>query len=493
MIDRKRAASIFGVSVLILSLVSFGVPVPVVQDGTPDKSESVDAIHPSYEIQMTTTDGYMTQDARALACGGFCVAGVVALTAGTAGTVIGAKYFSASPSDQSSAYYAAENLKDRIQADYSTLNSSYEATRTMAYRVAETSFAEEMANGSSKSQAQAYADQEVEDYLSGVVNDEIVRRNNAYTTTIQRIQNNSGVHMGFGSPSDTMATRNVTLPNDNETEVVLLDGPDDRTFYYVGVAKAPDNNNYTVLFDSSDYDDVTLPIPDPYIYDRYVGIETEVDNEIANFTDSVSEAKYENLSADEIVSPVNQALEWGESYNETGSSGYASALASSLGYAVDETGTVYSVKMPHDSSTWYNGTVYADESTIPNGTITTGKVYNGSDTTAYVATSSGTTTLDKDWKVVEIETRDGESLNATALSTWSRDSLNASAPLTTLEKWKELKEEAESGGIGGGLFSGGGFLPLVPWDSALIDVLVLLGAGYLLVGGRRGGGTVVSG
>jgi hypothetical protein len=482
MIDRRRAVSIFGVSVLILSLVSFGVPVPVIQDdGTPEKSESVDGIHTSYDVEIQTTDGYMTQDARALACGGLCVAGVIALSAGTAGTVIGANYFSSDVTDQSSAYYAAESLKDRIQKDYSTLNSSYEATRTMAYRVAETSFAEAMANGSTKTEAQIAADEAVTEYLADTIEDEFVRRNNAYVSTAKAL----AFEVGWDSPAGTLSSvgyQNVTVfPSSSESRTFnmsYIDISGSRYSWYSDDAIS----SLSVSFSSDSYSTVevqTKMTEFQALSADYADIRGEVSNEIADFTDSVSESQYENLSADEVVSPVNQALEWGEDYNETGSSGYASALASSLGYAVNETGTVYSVKMPASSSTWYNGTVYADESTIPNGTITTGKVYNGTSTTAYVATSSGTTTLDQDWKVVDIETRTGESLNETALSTWSRDELNASAPLETLEKWQELKEEAQSGG--GGVFPGFGGdgplgIPLIAW------LLIALLVGAVVVG-----------
>jgi hypothetical protein len=481
-IDRQRAVSVFGISLLVFSLFAVGFPVPSLeQEGTTNPAEFDGATN--YDVTMTMTDGYMTQDARAILPA--VVVGAVALSAGTAGTVIGKKYFSADSGNQGTAYYSAKSLENRIQTDYSTLNSSVEETRTMMYRVAETSFAEKMANGSSKATAKAYANNEVEDYLSGILEDEFYRRNNAYMSAAHAYNSASGVTFFVESSTQASGTTNssVTLPNGNSTEMVSSNGINMFNLVFI--------QDWQIQTDNSDYPDYSFGgIPKEgwkNLKNRYLSLETEVDSEITNFSNSVSKSQYENLSADEIVSPVNQALEWGESYNDTGSSGYASALASSLGYDVAETGTMYHVKMPDDSSTWYNGTVYADESTLPNQTIETGKIYNGSDTTAYVATSSGTTTLNEDWKVVSIESRTGESLSKTNLSTWSRDSLNATAPLATLKEWQK---EVNTGGSGGGLFGGSS-------SSMLAIIAALLGAGFLLAsrsgddgnGGNGGGDT----
>jgi hypothetical protein len=491
-----RAVFVFGVSALLLSALMFA-PIPTI-DVSDDESQTqnVETVEPeplptstSVEIQLTTTDGYMTQDARAIVPA--VAVGAVALSSGVAGTLIGKEYFSKSAGDDFEAYYLYTNLEDRIKGDLTNIDNSYEPTRTMAYRIAETEFAEEMANGSSKTVAQANATKAVNDYLSKVINDEIVRRNNAYVSTIDSIQSFRTIDVGENIDGFTRKNE-MSLPNGstvNATETRA--GGTGGTFYGFVSGNSILDVRPTLIGAADGPDSHQIDLPNVQrlstSYNEYKSISSEVETEIASFSDSVSKSQYENLSADEIVSPVNQALEWGENYNQTGSSGYASALASTLGYDVAETGTMYHVKMPANGSTWYNGTVYADESTIPNQTITTGKVYDGSSTTAYVATSSGTTTLNEDWMVVDIETRTGETLNQTELSTWSRDSLNASSPLETLEKWQELKEEAGSGGGGGlgsGLVGGG------------IGLIALLGAAFLLMRDGEdgsGGSTVVLG
>jgi hypothetical protein len=116
---------------------------------------------------------------------------------------------------------------------------------------------------------------------------------------------------------------------------------------------------------------------------------------------------------------------------------------------------------------------------------------------AYFVDESGT---QHTWTDGTIKIKGTDADNATlSFSEYSYDATSSyNKSLEELRAYQDALENASTyegaygGGIGGGLFSGGGFLPLVPWDSALIDILVLLGAGYLLVGGRRGGGTVVS-
>jgi uncharacterized membrane protein YgcG len=515
MIDRQRFATIFGTSMLVLSLVAFGVPVPtIVQDGTPETTGTTGAVDAPTEgvpatpasVELRRTDGVLTQDAEALACGGICTAGIIAVTAGAAGTVIGSTYFSESDeaiddsgATQSAAYYTVQSFEDRIETNYKTLNSSYESTRTMAYRVGETSFAEAMANDSSKSEAQQAADQAVTEYLADTIEDEFVRRNNAYMSQVDALiaQNATSINAGYTG----LSYRNWTIYSDTSEartfniSTAYLGTSDQSWLPYQEITMS---GSIEFSFEDAEFDTIHMETYGPEtqdLVDDYLNIRGEVVSEITNFSDSVNESQYENLSPDDVVSPVNQALEWGQSYNETGSSGYAAALASSLGYAVNGTGTMYHVKMPASSSTWYNGTVYADEGTIPGGTIETGTVYNGSDTTAYVATKSGSTELNDDWKVVSIESRTGETLNQTKLSTWSRDELNASDPLETLNEWKRLNQNvSDDGGDGlfGGLLGGDGFLPFIPGGN-LVHVLIVAGGAFLLSRRDGGGGTFLMG
>jgi hypothetical protein len=489
-----RAVFVFGVSALLLSALMFA-PVPKLDVSSDERAggsgASTAEVTPT-SVELSTYDGYMTQDAEAVVPALIGV-GAIALSSGYIGSKI-SDYMDqdSTPDSQSSAYYTAQSFGDRLETDHNSIKDGYEATRTMAYRVAETSFAEAMANGSDKVDAQLAADEAVSDYLGDVINDEFVRRNNAYVTSAAYINNQSGTDLSIGTSSPNPCCIS------NSTWEIWSNSAFNRSY---NVTEHNGGNSWlpvssqagtsiSVTFTSGDYSDLSFSSYQSEFSNqaqKYVDLRSEVVTEIGNFTSSVNKSQYENLSADEIVSPVNQALDWGQSYNDTGSTGYASALASSLGYAVNGTGTMYHVKMPASSSTWYNGTVYADEATIPNATITTGKVYNGSSTTAYVATSSGTTTLDEDWKVVEITTRTGESLNATALSTWSTTTLNASAPLETLRKWQELKEEAEESSGGGGLGAGlaGG-----------VGIIALLGGAFLAMrdgDDKGGGGTVILG
>jgi len=523
MIDKRRAASVFGVSVMLFSLVAFGLPAPtVVQDDAPTTTDTTTtdttttdaptptADYPSmtgYSIETTEYGGYMMQDAEALCGTGVCVAGVIAISAGAAGTVIGANYFGedSNPGGESEAYYMTGSLQDRIDADTTTLSNSLEATRTMAYREAETAFAESMANDSSKADAQLAAEDAVEAYIFKTIKDEFVRRNNAYVSSISAINGASNV-------SGSVITNNNQYPIGGvgqdthkifgdanysvNVSVVNADGWGATAF--LNTETYGTGQSVSFQFDSSEFDSKTISMKrgsmDATLND-YEAIRGEVVNEITAFADNVSESQYDNLSADEIVSPVNQALEWGESYNDTGSSGYASALASSLGYSVNGTGTTYVVEMPVGSGDTYTGALYADEDTIPGGTIEVNTTYSGADTTAFIATSSGTTTLDEDWEVQSIELVNGNITNSTELSTWSLQELNASKPLETLREWQALKQNvSDDGGFFGGLFGGGGLIPGLP-GGTLAHLALILGGGYLLLGGRGGGGsgTIVMG
>ena len=474
MIDRRRAASVFGASMLLLSLVAFGVTVPVgFEDGGGGATDAPSTAATSYDIETTEYGGYMTQDADG-ALLTTAVVGTIALSAGVGGTLILTGYFDKSPDGQTEASYMVKNLEDRIETDYSTLNSSYEETRTMAYRVAETEFAESMANGSSKIEAQTHADKEVKEYLRDTIEDEFVRRQNAYVSTFTAISTTDGVNIQFGGfvENSIVSSVNDTVTYLGKTYNISknkISGGNE--YYWLGRAEG----GWTAKFDSGSISDKNIDAKQSEfdaLASKYASIHGEVSNEISNFSESVSESQYENLSADEIVSPVNQALEWGQSYEDTGSSGYANALAGSLGYNTSDLGTTYTLDTPNNGT--INGTLYGDfENVGVNDTLS-------GDGVQYVATDDGQNyQLSGGEEVERIELKNGTAVNETEFSAWSRDELNASAPLETLNEWQSLKQNLSDGGLfGGGLFGSSGPLG-VSWI-----VWIIGGFGVLLIATR---------
>lgn len=459
MIDTRRFATVLAVGLLTASLVAFGVPYVDYNDGTPETT--------TYDEHAAVQEGDALLPAVAAGA-------AVALSAGTAGTVIGAGYFDDDVDSQSQAYYSAQNLVDRTETDYKNLNSSLEETRTMAYRVAESEFAREMANDSTKSEAQTAADEAVTQYMVDVLEDEFVRRNNAYVSTIASIDDTEGVDV------DTSSGGGAAELSYWELEV-YAGSSESRTFNVSSfggswVEGDGDNPNYEIDFDDSDYE--TLGWYGYHLAEMkelwgdYEDIRAEVTDEIETFADEVDEEEFEDLDPDDITSPITQATEFGEDYNDTGTSGYAGAMAQSLGYDTSDIGTTYQVEMTPQSGNWYNGSVYADADTIDNATLEVGETYDGSEITAWVALDgeAETVELDDEFHIHGIETQDGEEVNETELSTWSRQELDADAPTQTLQDWQDTVANASglgSGLFGGGFFGGEGFLN-APFDDAPI-------------------------
>jgi hypothetical protein len=392
---------------------------------------------------------------------------------------------------QTSASFAIQNLDDRIQADYSRLNNSYEATRTMAYRIAESEFSKEMANGSSKTEPQAHADKEVREFVADTWENKFARRSNSYASVVVQATSLSGISIGsFASYSGaSYSNRTIFAGTSQERTVNLTEIPygsstPGRNWAYSGTT-----DSFTVTFSADSVDNVPVsPKMDDFVSlgDKYLSIYDEVSGEISTFSQNVSESEYDNLSASDIPSPITQATEFGQEWNDTGSSGYASALSASLGLSVD-VGTTYHVELL-DTGTHYNGTLYAEESQFPNNTIETETVYDGANQSVWLATTSGESfDIDTDYKVHGIELRDGNATNSTALSDYSRTSLNASAPIENLNDWMDLRQKAgTSGAAGGGLLGG----------NSLFILLALAGAALFLYAreqddGNGGGGTTI--
>lgn len=462
MIDTRRFVTVLAVGMLTASLVAFGVPYVSYDDGSPETMV--------YDEYAAVQEGDALLPAVAAGA-------AIAVSAGVAGTVIGSGYFEEDVDGQSGAYYSAQSLSDRIEANYKNLNSSYEETRTMAYRVAEAEFAREMANDSTKSQAQAAADDAVADYVADTIDDEFVRRNNAYVAQVISISEaNSTLVSSDGDVVSGTTNDTIDLMGDEyEYQQLTLGDANPRSPVFNDFASL---SALEAKFDSDDFDNVVIQNHFDYdgryedLVEDYEDIYHEVTDEIETFADEVDESDFDDLDPDDVTSPITQALEFGEDYNDTGTSGYAGAMAQSLGYDTADIGTTYQVEMTPHSGNWYNGSVYADADTIDNATLEVGETYDGANITAWVALDGDaeTVALDDDFKIHGIETQDGEQVNQTQLSTWSRQELDADAPTQALQDWQDTIANAsalQSGIFGGGLFGGEGFLN-APFDGSPI-------------------------
>jgi hypothetical protein len=404
---------------------------------------------------------------------------------------------------QSTASYSADSLANALVDDSDRLKNSIEAYRTLAYREAEAAFARSMANGSSKSDAQVAADEAVTKYVAGLLQNQHAAQTNGYASEIVALQQPDGVTVkdNTGDFRDwSVKSENVTVfPSSSESREISVSYiqshhyNDNTTFKnatWNPELSVGTTSSFQVTYTSPDYNNDNF---DSEIYlwenrwNEIKSIRGEVVNEISTFANNVNASEYENISPEDIPSPVTQATEFGQSYNDTGSSGYASALSAALGFSSD-VGTTYHVELLADG-THYNGTLYADASAFPNSTIERGTVYDGANQTVWLNPNSGDEFgINQDYKVHNITLSDGNTTNSTEFSNYTRTSLDETAPIDTLNKWLELRKEAGVSGSGG-----------VPLGN---NMMLLLGGGLVLLAGyvytkdddgNGGGGTTVIG
>jgi hypothetical protein len=389
---------------------------------------------------------------------------------------------------QTNARYGATSLEDRISTDRTNLGNSIVATRTMAYRIAEAEFAREMANDSSKADAQTAANKAVTEFIVSELENKYITRSNSYVADVAQINSVAGADASFYSDSISgVGNKTIDIfPNTpggkENVSISVLDGsgPD----AWVPFSGSPGQNTIEYTFDSSDVNSVSYSSQIPEMqsdFNSVKAIRGEVVNEIDSFSNNVNSSQFDELNASDIPSPLTQATEFGQEYNDTGSSGYASALLASLGIADTDLGTTYHVELL-DTGAHFNGTLYGDRADFPNATVTTNTTYDGANQTVFMIPDDGNKfDINSDYKVHGITTGDGTSLNSSEWSSYNRTSLDPDRSVQTLQEWINATQGLSDSGSGGGLFGGSTALGLG------LGIVAIL----LFVGGRElFGGTV---
>lgn len=475
---------------MILAALAFGVPYPAIDDSPPTTS---DAPITDMPVELQTTGSPATEDADALLPA--IAAGGVIGGAAVGGFVAGywsSSWTEASTETESAAYYGIQNQRAEIKSDLTGIQNSEPATKTMAYSVAEANFAEAMAAGKSKSVAQSEAEQAVSDYLASIQINEFAWRQNQITSSAATWQLMSGVSLyqnAPGTPSPTNPTQyTVNLVNGSTTDIEAFH--DDSGDMYTVIPPSsiaaysgnhandevfatfddPDLNDEKVL-DTSDLKDYATE------WDDIELIRDEVVSEISKFAGNISASQYDNLSASDVVSPITEARKYSEKWRDTGNAGYAAGLAGNLGYALNQTGTLYDINITGGGT--INGTLYADPGAL-NGTVESGKTYNTSGDLAYVVDkeTGEERTLDSEFTIREITSEDGSKLDSADFTQkFDRRTLDPNEPLKRQTAYEKLRanlslSDALLGG-GGGLF--GDNPPLgIPWIGWIIGVIAVL-------------------
>ncbi|MDZ7729917.1 MAG: hypothetical protein U5K37_01230 [Natrialbaceae archaeon] len=404
---------------------------------------------------------------------------------------LGCEYFDATLESQSSARFAALDLKNESDEDWERINNSLEAERTMAYRIAEAEFIREYKTNGSISDSNDVAKEAVTDYLAILEKNRLVLRSNRYLTKIAEMDQMDGVTVSYGNSNvefEGMYNETQTLINGSNVNVAhfeqsgTVNNIENHT-YYSPNGYSHDVSNYAnleIAFDSGSLSTVALGDAGHYsdwtqLHTELRSIQSEVHNEMDTYANNVSAVDLQQVPDSRLVSPIAQATEFSTEYSTTGSTGFAQALASFHGLSINSS-TTYTVE--YDGST-YQGTVFGASGDF-NGTIETNKTYDGQNLTAWMHVDGTTATvdLDDDFVVTEIVLPNGNTTDSVELATWDMTELDETSPLDLYGQWVENHSAlmADNTGAGGCLLClGGDNTVLIGLGVAAIGVVYVLG------------------
>jgi hypothetical protein len=411
---------------------------------------------------------------------------------------------------QQDAYYDMSALEDAAEASATTASNNVGETRTMAYRIWESEFARAMANGSDKSTASQKAQNAVGEYVAGKL-ETMANENNQFVNDLWETHNQSGVTVVTvaGANPQNIRYQNVTVFSGEDYQrsfnvSYVYDGTNDIS--WTATPSTVNNaDSMSVQYSSENINDRTITTNITGYESAWSDIKSvvsEVNSESNAFAQNISSDQYENLSPSDIPSPLTQATEFGQDFNDTGSSGYASALLASHGFSVPENvSTTYEVCLYGSSDVapsynetcqnTYDGALFGD---FPNDEINTGTVYDGSGSAVWLvsdALSDRKKEIDGYFSVRSIELQNGNVTNSTGMNDYSYQSLNASEPLLSYQQYQDLlnrTEHLEGGAAGGGLLGGNSLLILLP----LAGAALFLYAREQDDDGNGGGGTTIN-
>jgi hypothetical protein len=428
------------------------------------------------------------------------------------------------PDSQQLASYQADNLETSAVQDAQDIANDEADIKERALGNAHRAFARSLANESNKAEARLAAEQAAVDTLVNEINNEIVQYNNEMINRAIGYDSTEGV-----SAYSTRPGSSSTNINYNGTFTATLKPWDDlnRTINITGVARLSENadnpafvltssdisisqdtlqshpalvdadiiykrqmDTIEVSYDSSDYNSDSIDIKESQVsatYNNLTALRGEIINEIDAFSSSLNQSQWDDLDADDILGPTDWR-EWGQKYNQTGSSGYAAALASQAGYATAANlSTTYAVNLTSTDSVDYTGVIFGAPSAwnSTDGEIRTNHVYDGANQTAFVLPSGQTekVALDEDYRVGNIELMDGTSVNSTQMQDLATDEyLNSSSFGANVEAYQELLNQTEELEDDGGglppLFGGDGpgAATIFGGVAVVISLILLIGA-----------------
>lgn len=492
-----RIASVVGITILILSMIAFGVPYPSIQQSGVSETGETDPV----PVEMQVYDEHTAvEDADAIpplliAAAGGAVAGYVA-------GEFTAEYTSANPESQLEAAFAANNMRTNSNTTSSIINGSTDEARLMAYSKAEATFAKSLAKNESLATAQTKAVEEVRDYLAQAQYNEIVVRNEQYLPSFMRIHENDGITVtdtattcsslsggGGADQLNSLETTTSTLVNGTTVDHGYINYDNCNAGVEGKFSLINGGPGLRAEVDDSDLDDRIVISSETMqrfsdSWTEFESIETEVVNEIDTFAQNVDPADYANLDPSDIVSPTTAATQFGDAYDETQNPQFAAALAEQLG--LDTQANLTDSVTIDINGTNRTGVIYGDYDEL-GGNISVGDSYSD-ELAAWLETQNGTVDLSKyNWTVEKISDGDGGTKTTLELSRGSQPSLSADDPLKRIQIIRERREnlgnESFWGGLTGGFGGGGLFGGSAPFGIPWI-VWIIAGLGVFLAATR---------
>ncbi|QLH83420.1 hypothetical protein [Halosimplex pelagicum] len=460
-------------------------------------------------------------EANALACGGVCVLGGVALAHGIAiGAAGAAAFMSDSGVNESALAQAdAQELHKNVYESSVTqhqnnqiLLDSYgnflQDTPEVATMEGKNAYIRALNNGTSEAAARAAAREAIADYYAqkqAQVAAQYETSVQNYITQKHAVQANanlSNVYMwnmddGYASP-DSNSTGSVTLVNGSTVEVTKfqasgmvsgdsISGTIDPTqnelgtgVYMVSLSVTPPNSNYNeeLMMNFTDYKTTwsSIESQNAQIQDR---LDTFINGTYSSYQKG-------EISNDDLIDPYLQAREYSPEGGEFDTWAISTLSASGLNPPENLTTTkTMVVRAPPTDGATYKGVLMSDG--LPTGgTFQVNTTYNATTLAGpqyVVHTNTGETTeLTGEFQLSQIRDVNGEPINQTTVRYREIDYTT-----TDLQEFKQLQDQVRNltaelearqsnlrdGGSTGGLFPnfGGGSIPM-PAAVAIVAVLV---------------------
>ncbi|ADE03515.1 hypothetical protein [Haloferax volcanii] len=369
------------------------------------------------------------------------------------------------------AYASALGIADASESYTTTTSNFLEDTRSVAWSKAKITIVNELNNGSTVSQAKVAANQTVAEYYTGVQRN-VIADWNAKTYTLGYLHTESGLALtpdGFShitewdnktytlSDGSTQTLRAMDYSTNGDYHVapettIMPRSTADPGITTMGSIQAedPSDGSTTHVLSAVAYAEIL-----DNTYNQSNQIQANVD-EYAD--DAYAQYQAGDINTSDLLDPTTIASQAATDYNSTGYYSFAAVQLASLGASGDLNA---SHTIETGDGTTLNGTLYYTGDDAPAGGWVTNETYTVSNFsgTFYVAAQQqdgngsivDLSTYENFTIVDAVNTRTGESLNATQPETYIYDSTNASALADEIDRLRDLRAEYEqAGGSGGG-------------------------------------------